>query len=226
MTASSSNPAPEANEGGAGTPQSDLEHADHPRLGHCPRCEYTLIGRPAGSYRCPECGFEYDAFSRDWQDSNPRSFKKLQTLWARGIALVLLLTYFIFTAVVLDYSSGPGAFLRPFAGVLALGQAVWLWLEWKCVHARAFVAITPQGITYRLCSTRIKKVPWKDVLDVRFRASAKPSSARLRLRSSRVSMAWALQSPKDVREFARAVEDGKRRYGARARWIAEMTSGL
>ena len=38
--------------------------------GECPACGYSLRGLP-DSYRCPECGFEYDERTRVWRPETP-----------------------------------------------------------------------------------------------------------------------------------------------------------
>jgi len=234
MTASSSNPQPEATERPATNPQPGKDPTDGLLLKRCPKCEYRLTGLPAESRRCPECGFEYDEFSRCWEDSNPWSFKKMIGAWTTGILFFVFLWSWISLFRLLRAAELIAQSLPPDLRVplptwpLLMMMAVFVavmgvesCLLWRAAYRRSFVATTPRGIVFRLGKPKIRTVPWHKVTRVTFNQMARPISAQLKVRGSRwfaspIGFWWALKSSKEVREFAQAVEDGKRRYGSEA----------
>jgi hypothetical protein len=114
---------------------------DH--LSHCLDCGYSLTGLPT-RHRCPECGWEYDQFTRVWR-------KKDRWLAVKELCVSLILIILFAAGFSAGFAVSPtmGTVLQLF---VVFVFACVLIVRWRCYSTRRqgeFVAITPEGIRAR-----------------------------------------------------------------------------
>ncbi len=106
----------------------------------CPKCTYALTGLPS-AHRCPECGFEYDAYSWAWLTSA----KKIRRarMWS-----VLWLFFLICVASLMlaDPPSPTGWFLNAkLAGIITILLPITTLIQ-AFVTIRRLVVFDPQSL--------------------------------------------------------------------------------
>jgi len=135
---------------------------DAPPLLQCPQCEYSLRGLPA-RHRCPECGFEYDEYTRVWKPRRPWAIYVLASFPL--MILVLNLSNFRIRA---GLSGVWGIALSVFA-VIAVAVCVRRFFRAREANARGrYVAIAPAGLMIRIEGEPVT-LPWRNLVKVRHR---------------------------------------------------------
>lgn len=199
-----------SSQGGTGVaPPRDSSAGLRPAL--CPRCDYSQLGLP-DIHRCPECGLHFDDHSRIWEETSP---------WTPGktFALVIHAGFALAAAGALlwCYWARGGCTERAFlflAGNLAVWPVMFV-CQWMWNHRRQFVAVCPDGVLIRTTNWHTRVIPWSRVRHVALGPGAIPLFAVISLRGrNRYALRPALTSSHAVREFAAAVERGKKRHAS------------
>ncbi len=112
-------------------------------LSHCLECGYSLEGLPT-HHRCPECGWEYDQYTRVWR-------RRGRWLTVRELCVSLI--------VVIHFAAGFafGFTVSPLAGMIIQVFVVFVFVcviivRWRCYSKQRqgdFAAITSEGIRVR-----------------------------------------------------------------------------
>ena len=129
-------------------PQADLSQ--------CPECAYDLRGLPP-PHRCPECGFEYDEFTRVWKPRRP----------ARLYLTLLGSAGFVWLWIIPGVGSkGWTDIAWLFAGALwAIALAYQICRCFVSNRRGRYIAIVPGGIRIRTIGES-KLIPWTSVRGV------------------------------------------------------------
>ena len=89
--------------------------------------------------------------------------------------------------------------------------------RWAARHRRDYIAVTSAGIFHRVQSHRTSMIPWHKVDEVWFQGKKPTRDAALFYKKGwstlSVTIRHILVTATDRRLFAKAVEEGKRRYG-------------
>jgi hypothetical protein len=189
---------------------SEAPSGSLPRLRACPVCAYPLEGLPQ-RHRCPECGLEYDEHSCVWA-SPPLS-------GLRGWLYLLLAPLFCAFASILvweDVWRNPtlshvgGLVLWLFAGTVPT-----LWV-WRTRTRPLWIATLPSGIHIQDFVWPVI-VPWTAAraVEISHARNEVYLSYRKRWGTKTTPLARFLQTSTAREQFARAVEEGRRRYAPR-----------
>lgn len=181
--------------------QEELPRASIVDPRKCPACLYSLCGLPA-RHVCPECGFEYDEHVRLWEAPQQRRVKDVLRL-SFGLALLVIMSLFL-----VQISTTISLFV---GFILTVMMQLW-----ATRRRRDYIAVTSAGIFHRAQSLRTRKIPWPKVDEVWFQGKKPSRDAALFYKrgwfTSNVTLRHILVTATDRRLFAKAVEEGKRRY--------------
>jgi len=120
----------------------------------CPKCDYDLQGLPA-SHACPECGFEYDSYTRVWRDVRwKQRLKRGVNIVFFGLGLLLL-----FGSLQQFWAGSAGL------GVMLFFQAAFGGIVVTVLNPPHTIAVTPAGILRRRPLWPLRCTPWAKIDD-------------------------------------------------------------
>ncbi len=162
----------------AADPSKQSRLAPEP-LTNCPKCNYALAGLPS-AHRCPECGFEYDAYSWAWPipESKWRNTRLLQgSATIMGLLSIILIStqykYFVATGIL--------SILLSIAHSINVVMCIGLIRHVIQLRYRPFVAATPKGVTVRGVTKwkQHRTIPWNNIIDVKVGVGIRKWSYRI-----------------------------------------------
>jgi hypothetical protein len=121
-------------------------------LTHCPMCAYSLTGLPE-DHVCPECGFDVGAVL--FHSETPPMRWPILMVWGIGVFAVGL-------AFLISTPRNPGE-TEEVLWIAGIWCLVNLGLYVLCSKVRPFVAVTPDGVTFRRALGKVHSLRWEEL---------------------------------------------------------------
>ena len=176
--------------GESGSAHDEQARSAAHRLGKCPVCSYSLRGLPS-TYRCPECGWPYDAQTRIWRPLKPKA------IFGGLIGFIGAIEGLVWFVV-----GAPPIFgIAIFVGWL--GPASYIGWRYYSIYKRGqFVCVGNDGILYRLLDTEAQLIRWKDIAAIHRQRFDKLCRVERVGDQKHILLQDVFSSPADVVEFA------------------------
>lgn len=132
-------------------------------MDRCPACDYSLIALPL-DYRCPECAFEYDEYTRAWRVGRA-DFGMLRIGQTALLAAVAALVGMYGIKWILYRAKFPGGMgTQTLLNAMVVASCACLG-SWRSERS-ASVAVGPGGVTFRIWPRRAFTLSWTELAEI------------------------------------------------------------
>jgi hypothetical protein len=172
----------------------------------CPECGQAPL-MPDVFQRCPECGFEFDEYTRIWRPSRPW---RIYLVFANTLLFSPWL--FRFLAEVLLWQHWPTKSVV-LGAVISAGSLAWALPRLRVLlsEGHRYAAVSPRGVQARTPRSAYS-IPWDDLAEVTVLLGV----PRLKRRSTRevCELDWIFDTDQEVSDFLANIDQAQQRYQA------------